>query len=248
MRKSLVAANWKMNKTTSEATAAATAVVAGGPFEGVDVVICPPATSIAYVAAAVAGSGIGVGAQNVHWESDGAFTGELSTGMILDAGCRYSIVGHSERRSLFGETDLDVQRKSRALLDAGLVPIVCVGETLEQREAGSTESILATQLAASLDGLGGALPTIVLAYEPVWAIGTGLTATPEQAQEAHRFLRDRLADLGGEAAAAATRILYGGSVKPANAAELFGQPDVDGGLIGGASLDPASFLAIVAAG
>lgn len=215
--------------------------------DDVDIVVCPPFTALAAVADRLKGGTIGVGAQNMHWEPRGAYTGEISSEILNDLDCTFVILGHSERRALFHESDLDVNRKTRAALDAGLTPIVCVGESLDQREAGCTEKIVGGQLDASLDGIGDRLARIVVAYEPVWAIGTGRTATPEQAQEAHVFIRRRLANLAGAEFAERMRILYGGSVKPANARELFDQPDIDGGLIGGAALDSASFIAIVRA-
>jgi triosephosphate isomerase len=199
------------------------------------------------VAQAIDGTEVSLGAQDLHWETQGAYTGEVSAAMLLDLGCRFVIVGHSERRAFFGETDVSVNRKTGAAIAAGLCPIVCVGETLEQRERGETEQIVRAQVERGLEGLGHALREIVVAYEPVWAIGTGRTATAEQAQSAHGLIRETLAALGGAAAADTVRIQYGGSVKPGNAAELFSGPDVDGGLIGGASLDADSFAQIVRA-
>jgi len=199
------------------------------------------------VAQAIDGAEVSLGAQDLHWEAQGAYTGEVSAAMLLDLGCRFVIVGHSERRAYFGETDESVNRKAGAALAAGLRPIVCVGETLEQRERGETASIVRAQVERGLEGLGGALREIVVAYEPVWAIGTGRTATAEQAQSAHALIRETLAGLGAATAADTVRIQYGGSVKPGNAAELFSGPDVDGGLIGGASLDAGAFAQIVRA-
>jgi triosephosphate isomerase len=248
VRRPIVAANWKMNKTAGEALALAGEIrrrLAG--LDAVEVVICPPFTALGLVGERLGTSGVALGAQNAHAEPSGAFTGEVSAPMLADLGCAWVIVGHSERRTLCGETDRDVNRKARAVLAAGMRPIVCVGETLDERERGATEDVLARQLAGSLAGLEPDLARIVLAYEPVWAIGTGRTATPEQAQEAHAFLRQRIAEGAGHDAALALRIQYGGSVKPDNARALFELPDVDGGLIGGASLDAASFEAIVRA-
>jgi len=245
MRVLLMAGNWKMHKTTAEAV-----ILVEGlkPYvaaaRDLEVVVCPPFTALAAVARALAGSPIGLGAQNVHWEKEGAFTGEVSAPMLADLGCTYVVVGHSERRQHFGETDEIVQRKARAAVTAGLRPIVCVGESLREREAGTTWDVLEAQVKGSLRGLSGD-SGIVMAYEPVWAIGTGRTATPAQAQEAHAFLRKLLEGLWSPAAAAAMRILYGGSVKPDNARDLMAQPDVDGALVGGASLDANSFGKIV---
>lgn len=242
MRRPIVAANWKMNGTTTEARRLAGAVrerlTANAAAE---VVLCPTFPALPAVAEALAGSSILLGAQNLHWEEAGAFTGEVSASMLVDAGCAYVIVGHSERRTLFGETDLDVGRKTRTALAAGLRPIVCVGETLEEREAERTEQVLTRQLGEGLGEIGEGLREVVLAYEPVWAIGTGKTASTEQAQQAHAHIRSTIATLAGAAIAEAIRIQYGGSVKPSNAAELFACPDVDGGLIGGASLDSDAF-------
>ncbi len=248
MRTPIVAGNWKMNGTVAEAVALAVAIrrrIAGECR--VEIVLCPPFTSLAAVAERVSGSALSLGAQDVHREPAGAYTGEISAGMLRDLSCRYVIVGHSERRTYFGETDQDVNRKAHALLSAGLRPIVCVGETLEQREGGRTEEVLTRQLEGSLAGIGERLPETVVAYEPVWAIGTGRTATAEQAQAAHAHLRRTIAALAGTAVAAEVRIQYGGSLKPQNAAEIFAGPDIDGGLVGGASLDADAFAGIVAA-
>ncbi len=246
MRSKLVAGNWKMYKTAAEGAVLATAIRNGLRRKpGVEVAVCPPFTALTAVAQALAGSPIALGAQNLHPEAEGAHTGEISAVMLKEHGCVYVIVGHSERRRECGETDALVNAKALAALKAGLIPIVCVGETREEREAGRTEAVLTEQIRGSLAGLGDRLEGLVIAYEPVWAIGTGLTATPQQAQEAHAHIRRLLAAMGGRDAAARTRILYGGSVKPDNAADLFSQPDIDGGLIGGASLKADSFLAIV---
>ena len=211
-----------------------------------DVVLAPPFTALAATADACRDTRVAVAGQNLHWASEGAFTGEISAGMLTGAGATHVILGHSERRQLFGEDDAVIARKTRAAIDAGLTPIVCVGETLDQREAGETLAVLARQIEASLAGVTPAeLAALVVAYEPVWAIGTGRTATPEQAQDAHAHIRRRLAGIGGTGAADRCRLLYGGSVKPANAEAIAGQADVDGALVGGASLDPGSFAEIV---
>jgi triosephosphate isomerase len=241
-----VAGNWKMHKGLAEAEALAGAVRAGSPGAApATLVIIPSFTALAVCARALAGSTVGLGAQNLHWESQGAFTGEVAAPQIRDAGCGYVVIGHSERRHVFGETDADVRRKVQAALAAGLRPILCVGETLAEREAGRTFEVAGGQLAAGLEGLDEAgLASVVLAYEPVWAIGTGRTASPEQAEEVHAFLRARLAERAGNAAADCAIILYGGSVKPANAYSLFKERDIDGFLVGGASLEAESFLRI----
>jgi triosephosphate isomerase len=218
-----------------------------GDAGAVEVVLCPPFTSLDAVGKVLHYNDVVLGAQDVHFEPEGAWTGEVSASMLKDAGCAYVIVGHSERRAHFDETGEIVRRKARAVIDAGMHPILCLGETWEQREAGRTDEVLATQVREMLQGNEDGFPDAVIAYEPVWAIGTGKTATAEQAQVAHAFLRERVADLVGSEAAAAVRIQYGGSVKPSNAREIFERPDVDGGLIGGASLDAGSFLSIVEA-
>lgn len=220
-----------------------------GDISDVEVVIVPPFTAIAKVTESLGkAQNIRVGAQNMHWEKNGAFTGEISAALLRDLFVRFVIVGHSERRALFGETDEIVNRKARAAHEASLRPIVCVGETLEQREKGKVEKVLSKQLAGSLAGFEPKeLQETVIAYEPVWAIGTGKVATAEQAQEAHAFIRRTLAELSDEATADRMRIQYGGSVKPDNARELMSQPDIDGALVGGASLDPRSFAQIVKA-
>ena len=218
-----------------------------GETNEVEVVIVPPFTAIAKVSEALGGSeNIKLGAQNMYWEKSGAFTGEISAAMLRDLFVRYVVLGHSERRALLGETDEIVNRKARAAHEASLRPIVCIGETLEQREAGEIEKVLGSQLRGSLAGLGPKeLNETVVAYEPVWAIGTGKTATAEQAQEAHAFIRRTLAEISDEATANRLRIQYGGSVKTDNARMLMSQPDIDGALVGGASLDPRSFAQIV---
>jgi triosephosphate isomerase len=248
MRQKFIAGNWKMYTNRTTAPALAAAVARGLPAGTAEVAVCPPFPYLGLVAEALKGSTVQLGAQDVFHEKEGAFTGEVSTAMLLDLGCRYVILGHSERRHILGETDAFINRKVRAALAAGLRVILCVGETLDERQANHTETILDVQLTGSLAGVTAAdLNQLVLAYEPVWAIGTGQNATPEQAQAAHAFIRRRLAETFGAAAATALRIQYGGSVKPDNAALLLGQPDVDGALVGGASLQAESFLGIVAA-
>ena len=249
-RTPLIAGNWKMNPASrDEAIALAEAVKAGvGQEAEVHVVVCPPAVFLHEVDVALANSPVGLGGQDMHEAASGAFTGSLSGAMLLDAGCTHVILGHSERRHLLGETDAMVNAKLRAALTAKILPIVCLGELLEERQAGRTEEVVASQLDGSLAGIEpGKMAGIVVAYEPVWAIGTGHVATPEQAQEVHAFLRGRLADRFGRAIADRVIIQYGGSVKPENAAELMACPDVDGALVGGASLKAADFLGIVAA-
>lgn len=244
----VAAANWKMHKTSAEAAALAGAVCAAAPAvtDG-ELVLCPPFTALPAVLDAARGrEGIGVGGQNCFWETTGAYTGEVAAPMLAELGCTHVILGHSERRQYFGETDATVAKRLGAALRAGLIAIVCVGETAEQRDGNQTEQVLERQLAGALDGVDATdWPRIILAYEPVWAIGTGKTATPEMANDAHHFIRAWLAAHASADVAAATRILYGGSVKPENAATLFAQEHIDGGLIGGASLDADSFLAIV---
>jgi triosephosphate isomerase len=245
-RRKLVVGNWKMNPATrAEAVRLAEAVRDGWTArEGVEVVVCPPFLWLDAVGRVLAGSAIGLGAQNAHHERSGACTGDVSVPMLVDLGCRHVIVGHSERRQHCGETNATVLGKARSVLDGGLTPIVCVGETLGEREAGATERVVRRQMEESLAGLEPQLARMVLAYEPVWAIGTGRNATPEQAQEVHGFLRSLLAKMAGEEVASAAVLLYGGSVKPENAGELFGCGDVDGALVGGASLSEESFLGI----
>ena len=251
MRKKIVAANWKMNTTQGEAGRFVESLLLDlGDISDVEVVIVPPFTAIAKVTESLGkAQNIKIGAQNMHWEKNGAFTGEISAALLRDLFVRFVILGHSERRTLFGETDEIVNKKVRAAHEAGLRPIVCVGETLEQREKGRVEKVLSKQLSGSLDGLEAKeLLETVIAYEPVWAIGTGKVATAEQAQEAHAFIRQILREISDEATAEKIRIQYGGSVKPDNARTLLSQPDIDGALVGGASLDPRSFAQIVQAG
>jgi len=244
-RRPLVAANWKMNKTVVEAREFLERL--GPSLEDlgeVDVVVCPPSTALSATAAQANGTSVRIAAQNMHFEESGAYTGEVSAAMLVDVGADAVVLGHSERRQLFGETDEALARKVPAALAAGLLPILCIGETEAERDAGETETVLRRQLSADLADVDPArLGDIVIAYEPIWAIGTGRTATTEQAQEAVSFVRGMLAGRDADAAASA-RLLYGGSMKPGNASELMAQPDVDGGLVGGASLDPDDFLAI----
>ncbi|MCG3172223.1 MAG: Bifunctional PGK/TIM [Myxococcota bacterium] len=243
-RKPLIAGNWKMYKTPAESRALARGVADGARGLGaVELAVAPVFVSIGAVADALAGSAIGVAAQNCHWETQGAFTGEVSAPMLRAAGCSMVIIGHSERRQYFAETNSGVNRKTKAALAAGLVPIVCIGETLAERDAGKTLDIVLGQLREGLDGVAGDAG-VVIAYEPVWAIGTGRNAAPTQAQEVHAAIRNELSRIWGAAPADAARILYGGSVKPDNARELLSQTDVDGALVGGASLTADSFLAI----
>ena len=250
MRKKIVAANWKMNMTQAESARFVESLLLDlGDIIDVEVVIVPPFTAIAKVTEALGkAQNIKMGAQNMHWEQNGAFTGEISAALLRDLFVRYVVLGHSERRTLFGETDDIVNRKVRAAHEATLRPIVCVGETLAQRDKGNVEKILSIQLRGSLKDLSEKeLQETVIAYEPVWAIGTGRNATPEQAQEAHVFIRHTLGKMSDEMTADKIRIQYGGSVKPENARELMSQPDIDGALVGGASLDPRSFVQIVKA-
>jgi len=246
----LIAGNWKMNTRQEAALALAKGVVEGLPAQtAVEVALCPPAVYLAAVNDTIAGTPVELGGQDLYPEADGAFTGEVNAGMLTDVGCSFVILGHSERRQLMGETDRMVSKKLEAALAGNLVPIVCVGETLEQREAEQTEAVISEQIQGSLAGLDEARAAgIVIAYEPVWAIGTGRTATPEQAEAVHAFIRGLLSDRFGAEVAGQIRIQYGGSVKPGNAAELLGQPNIDGALVGGASLQADDFLAIIQAG
>ena len=240
-RRKLVVGNWKMNGSVAANGALLGAIKAAAPFAA-EVSVCVPAPYLRDIAGLLEGSEIAWGGQDCSAHAAGAFTGEVSAGMLAELGCRHVIVGHSERRALHGESDALVADKAAAALDGGLVPIVCVGETLAERDAGATEAVVARQLGAVVDRLGARIDAVVVAYEPVWAIGTGKTASPEQAQAVHAFLRATLARAG--AASGSIRLLYGGSVKGDNAAQLFAQPDIDGGLIGGASLKAADFIAI----
>jgi len=249
MRRALVAGNWKMNAGGADGVALAEEVARGAADAGrnADLAVCPPYPLLAAVGRALEGSSIALGAQNLHPEAKGAFTGEVSASMLVHAGCRMVLVGHSERRQLFAESDADVRRKVEAALGAGLVPVVCVGETESEREDGLTGAVLERQVVAALGGTDLGTGTLAIAYEPVWAIGTGRTATPEMVAEAHAGIRRLAGATQGDGFADRVRILYGGSVKPDNAATLLALPDVDGALVGGASLDAASFLAIAAA-
>jgi triosephosphate isomerase len=248
MRDFLVAGNWKMNGDASGNRKLVAGILDGAPdAANVKLLVCPPFPYMVSVAGQLEGRNVALGAQNVSEHEQGAYTGEVSPAMLLESGCEYVIVGHSERRSLYAETSVQVSAKFKAALAAGLTPILCVGETLEEREAGRTESVIDEQLGAVLEENGiEAFAAAVIAYEPVWAIGTGMTATPEQAQDVHRYIRVMLAE-ADEGTAEGVQILYGGSVKGDNAAGLFGMPDIDGGLIGGASLKADDFLAIAAA-
>jgi triosephosphate isomerase (TIM) len=243
----LIAGNWKMYKTSGEGAAFITELSARvSGLDDRDVVVAPPFTGLADAVRAASAGTVKIAAQDMYWEDDGAFTGEVSPAMLVDLGVSAVIIGHSERRQLFGETDEDVQKKVHAALHHGLLPIMCVGETEAEREAGETEEVLARQLAAGLVLLqAGDARRVAVAYEPIWAIGTGKTATPAMAQEAVAFIRQKLADGAGEAAAETVRILYGGSVRPDNIDELMVQPDIDGVLVGGASLNVESFTRIV---
>lgn len=242
----LIAGNWKMHKTQAEARALAREIVQGvGRETRAEVVLAPPYTALAAVAAELAGSPVVLAAQDTFWEEKGAYTGAISPGMLADVGCTYVIVGHSERRQHFGDTDASVNRKMQAVLAAGLRPIVCVGETLAEREGGRTLEVVETQVRQGLAGFPASeWERLVIAYEPVWAIGTGKTATPQQAQEVHRLIRGLLPEVAGTDA---IRILYGGSVTPDNAATLLAEPDINGALVGGASLKAELFLPIIAA-
>ncbi len=242
MRRTMVAGNWKMNGSLETNSELLRALVAA-PRAACEVVVCAPFPYLAQARQLLDASAIALGAQDCSVHERGAYTGEVAVGMLAEFGCSHVIVGHSERRAWHGEADAVVAAKAQRALGAGMTPIVCVGETLQQRELGETEAVIGLQLDAVLHLLGARLPELVLAYEPVWAIGTGRTATPEQAQQVHAFIRARAHRHGADADA--VRVLYGGSVKPDNAAELFAQPDIDGGLIGGASLNARDFLAIV---
>ena len=245
-RTPLIAGNWKLNKTTDEAVALATEIKTGAGAPSVDVLVSPVFTVLAAVAKALEGSKVLLAGQNMHSELSGAFTGEIAPTMLKDVGCSHVILGHSERRQYFGETDEGVAKKTKVALDNGLLPISCVGELLEEREDGKTMDVVGRQVDAVLNALTAEeAAKIVIAYEPVWAIGTGKVATPEQAQEVHAFIRTRVAEAHGQGVADGLRILYGGSVKPDNVKGLMALPDVDGALVGGASLKADSFLKLV---
>jgi len=248
MRQPLVAGNWKMNGDNASTESLVNGIISGrDDVTNAEVLICPPYILIPRAASVLERRGatnIAIGAQDLDVNANGAYTGQISASMLKDAGCSHVIIGHSERRSIYGETDADVAEKFKVAQAGGLIPVVCVGETLAEREANKTESVVARQLDAVIDAAGvEALADSVIAYEPVWAIGTGMTATPEQAQDVHAFIRNRIAGLNADIAAG-VRILYGGSMKPDNAESLIGMADIDGGLIGGASLDAESFLGI----
>lgn len=250
MRKKIIAGNWKMNILPSQTEALVKAVAeATKDCAGkVDIVCCTPAIDVPAAVAAAAGTQVEIGAENCHWKESGAYTGEISTGMLLDAGAKYVIIGHSERRQYFGETDETVNLRSRAAIAAGLTAIVCVGETLEEREAGKLNEVIDRQMKLGLKDMTVAdCEKLVIAYEPVWAIGTGKTATPDQAQEVHALIREILVQLFGAETAETVRIQYGGSMKPSNAAELLAKKDIDGGLIGGAALKAEDFAGIISA-
>lgn len=248
MRTSIVAGNWKMNGSLAANAELIAGILKGvSEYDGIEVLVCPPALYTAQVSGLLEGSRVASGAQNASAFESGAYTGEVSLGMLKEFGVRHVIVGHSERRALFAESDEQVAQKAQAICAAGMVPIVCVGETLEEREAGRTVEVVSRQLQTAIDSIpGDALAQVVVAYEPVWAIGTGKTATPEQAQEVHAALRELVAGVDAEVANR-MRILYGGSVNAANAAQLFAKPDIDGGLVGGASLKANEFIAICGA-
>jgi triosephosphate isomerase len=246
MRKKLIAGNWKMYKTTREAVALVQEIAKGLAGAASDVLVAPPYTALVAVVAAAKGTPVAVAAQNMHFEKDGAFTGEVSAPMLKDIGVTHVILGHSERRQYFAETDEGVAKKTKVALDDGLTPISCVGETLTEREAGRTIEVVGRQLEAILTAVtADEAKKVVIAYEPVWAIGTGKVATPEQAQQVHAFIRTRIAAKHGDAVADVVRILYGGSVKPDNVKGLMAQRDIDGALVGGASLKADSFLKLV---
>ena len=248
-RKVIIAGNWKMNKTGAEGRALVEELLKEvAPFDPaeVDIVVCPPFTTLAAVRPLLEGTKVKLGAQNVHWEDHGAFTGEVSAAMLKEAGVEYVIIGHSERRQYFGETDETVNRRLKAALNAGLKPIVCVGELLEERQGGSTEAVLRKQIRGGFAGLDAAtMAGVVVAYEPIWAIGTGRTATPEMAEATHAFIRSEIKAIFGAECAEKVRIQYGGSMKAANARELVAQKDIDGGLIGGAALEASGFAKLI---
>jgi len=247
MRRPIIAGNWKMNNNSAESVELVSQLkeMISGAKE-VEVVVAPPYTALSSVATAIRGSTIALSSQNIFWEEKGAFTGEISPAMLKDVGCQYAIIGHSERRQYFGETNETVNKRLKAALGASLTPIVCIGETLEEREADKTLTVIEQQVKVGLAGISsGEMEKVVIAYEPVWAIGTGKTATPEQAQEVHQFIRGILAQVFGEGVAEGIRILYGGSVKPDNVDQLMSQKDIDGALVGGASLKADSFARII---
>ena len=247
MRKPFIAGNWKMNTDSASAVALAAGLAKElSSVDTVDVAVCPPFVYLQSVAAALSASNVALGSQNVYFQEKGAFTGEISCAMLKDTSCAYAIIGHSERRHVMGETDAMINKKISAAISGGLLPIFCVGELLEDRQGGTTNEVVASQIKNGLEGIcAESVQAVTVAYEPVWAIGTGLTATPEQAQEVHAMIRGLLAELYGNEIAQAIRIQYGGSAKPSNTAELMAQPDVDGLLVGGASLKVEDFAAMV---
>jgi triosephosphate isomerase len=249
MRSMVIAGNWKMYKTNREAIQLVKAVKTKiRSIKKTKVIVCPPATALSEVAKVIADSKIGLGAQNLYWEKEGAYTGEISADMIKSTRASFVIIGHSERRQYFGETDGTVNNKLKTALKENLKPILCIGETLDQRENGVTKEIVGNQIECALKGIPASyIKKIILAYEPVWAIGTGKTATPEQAQEVHEFIRSLISDIYGSKISKSIIIQYGGSVKPANAYDLLKQPDIDGALVGGACLEAASFIEIIKA-
>jgi triosephosphate isomerase len=246
MRRPLIAGNWKMNLNRAESEALARRLAEqAGSVANADLLVCPPSVYLVPVAAAISGSSVSLGAQNMYFEENGAFTGEISAAMLRDVGAEFVILGHSERRHILGETDQDVNKKAKQAHAAGLTPIICVGETLQEREGGRTAQVIRTQFSGSFGELSAdQMKSTIVAYEPVWAIGTGRTATPEQAQDVHADLRKLIAEAYNKGVADSVRILYGGSVKPENAGELLSQADVDGALVGGASLKADQFLGI----
>jgi len=247
MRRPIIAGNWKMNKTIDQSLDLVTKLKSEvAQVNDVDIVLCPPFTSLFVVGKAIRGTNISLGAQNLHWEEKGAYTGEVSAGMLTNVGCQYVIIGHSERRQFFAETNQSVNRKVKTASKFGFTPIMCVGEKLEERERGVTEGVVREHITRGLEGLSGEeVLKIVIAYEPVWAIGTGKTAIPDQAQEVHSFIRGLLRELYDEVTASQVRIQYGGSVKPDNISDIMKEPDIDGALVGGASLDAKSFAQII---
>ena len=250
MRTPLIAGNWKMNTDSKSAADLASGIASrAAEFADAELLVCPPSAYLTLVRDAIGGAAVGLGGQNMYYETSGAFTGETSPAMLSDIGAQYVILGHSERRHIFGETDAEINKKTVAALEAGLRPIVCVGELLEEREAGKTAEVIRSQFEGSLaDVSAEQMKTVVIAYEPVWAIGTGKVATPDQAEQVHADLRKQLTERYNGGIAETVRILYGGSVKPGNASDLLGQPNIDGALIGGASIKVDDFLAIASAG
>jgi len=247
MRRPIIAGNWKMNKTGPEAVSLVKTLLKElSDVTRVDIVVCPPFTALESVAWVLGDGPVKIGAQNMHAEAEGAFTGEISAKMLLTTGCRYVILGHSERRTLFGESNAQINKKLKAALATALIPIVCIGEQLAEREGGRTQEVIREQLLGTFDGLTAPdVSRIILAYEPIWAIGTGKTASPEQANEVHSFIRGLVAEQYQPSVAREMRIQYGGSVKPDNARDLLQQPEIDGALVGGASLEASSFAAII---